>query len=256
MSTFETLDGALRAVRAPRGFAQRVLAQAGLADRYVRADSPVGDVFVAFNERGISSVAQAKDAAAFEAAFRKQFKRNAYPGAKMPAGLKRALAGDTQAARALKYDIRELSEFQQAVLHKALQIPKGQVRPYGWIAQEIGSPKAVRAVGTALARNPVPLLIPCHRVVRTDGTIGDYALGSPNKRRILEREGVGLVEFERAARSGVRYVGSHSTGVYCFPTCGGARRITPKYREEFHTREEARKAGLRACKLCRPEVRA
>jgi len=47
----------------------------------------------------------------------------------------------------------------------------------------------VRAVGTALARNPVPLLIPCHRVVRSDGKIGDYALGSPNKRRILESEG-------------------------------------------------------------------
>ena len=52
---------------------------------------------------------------------------------------------------------------------KALEIPRGEVRPYGWIAAEIGRPKAVRAVGTALGHNPIPLIVPCHRVVRSDG---------------------------------------------------------------------------------------
>ena len=256
MQTPETFPTALRALRAPRGFSQRVLARAGVIDRYVWAQSALENVFVAFNTRGISYVAQAKDAAAFEAAFRKQFGRNAARASRAPAALQRALAGDMRAARALSYDIAHLSAFQQAVLRTALRIPKGQVRPYGWIAAQIGAPKAVRAVGTALARNPVPLLIPCHRVVRTDGTIGDYALGSPAKRRVLESEGVPLADFARRARAGIRYVGSRSTGVYCFPTCGGARRITERYRQEFRTREQARQAGLRACKICRPEPAA
>jgi O-6-methylguanine DNA methyltransferase len=77
------------------------------------------------------------------------------------------------------------------VLMKALEIPRGEVRTYGWIAREIGRPKAVRAVGTALAKNPIPLFIPCHRVVRSDGSIGQYGCGGPvNKRRLLLHEGV------------------------------------------------------------------
>lgn len=252
----KTLPAALRKLRAPRGFMQHVLAQAGLLDGYVRVESPVAPVFVAFNARGISYVAQAKDASAFERTFREHFGRSAIRAARAPAGVERALSGDTRAARALTYDIAHLPAFSQAVLRTALQIPRGQVRPYGWIAAQIGAPKAVRAVGSALARNPVPLLIPCHRVVRTDGTIGEYALGTRAKRRVLESEGVALAEFARRARAGIRYVGSRSTGVYCYPTCGGARRITERYREEFRTQAEAREAGLRSCKVCRPEPAA
>lgn len=190
MSTSDSLTTDLRAVRAPGDFMDSVLAGAGLADRYVRVESALGEIFVAFNRRGISHVALAKSARAFERSFQQKFKRRAVASSRVPAGLQRALRGDMQAARALTYDIARLSNFAQAVLRKALQIPRGEVRPYSWIAAEIGSPRAVRAVGSALARNPVPLLIPCHRVVRTDGLIGQYALGSPNKRRILEREGV------------------------------------------------------------------
>ena len=68
------------------------------------------------------------------------------------------------------------------MLTKTLEIPSGEVRPYGWVAREIGRPKAVRAVGSALGRNPVPVLIPCHRVVRSDGHVGNYGLGVPMKR--------------------------------------------------------------------------
>ena len=88
-----------------------------------------------------------------------------------------------------------------AVWTKALEIPRGEVRPYGWIAAEIGRPRAVRAVGTALGHNPVPLIVPCHRVVRTDGTIGQYSLGGPgNKRTILAAEGLDPEALEAAAR--------------------------------------------------------
>ena len=86
-----------------------------------------------------------------------------------------------------------MTEFERAVLLKALEIPRGEVRTYGWIAAEIGRPAAVRAVGSALRKNPVPVLIPCHRVVRSDGHIGQYALGgSDAKRTILAAEGLAV----------------------------------------------------------------
>src|SRR3970040_2246169 len=73
------------------------------------------------------------------------------------------------------------------------------------MAAEIGRPKAVRAVGTALAHNPVPLVVPCHRVVRSDGSIGQYSLGGPAaKRTILAAEGLDSDEMESGARSGRR----------------------------------------------------
>ena len=101
----------------------------------------------------------------------------------LPAGLARAierrLAGDRRAR--IELDLRGSSAFEQAVWLKALEIPRGEVRPYGWVAAEIGRPKAVRAVGTALGHNPVPLIVPCHRVVRSDGTIGQYSLGGPGQ---------------------------------------------------------------------------
>jgi O-6-methylguanine DNA methyltransferase len=90
-----------------------------------------------------------------------------------------------------RFDLRSVTEFERAVLLKAREIPRGQVRTYRWIAAQIGHPAAVRAVGSALRKNPVPVLIPCHRVVRSDGRIGNYGLGgSANKRAILAAEGV------------------------------------------------------------------
>ena len=72
--------------------------------------------------------------------------------------VERRLAGDRRAR--IDLDLRGTTEFEQAVWLKALEIPRGEVRPYGWIAAEIGRPKAVRAVGTALGHNPIPLIVP------------------------------------------------------------------------------------------------
>lgn len=68
-----------------------------------------------------------------------------------------------------------LSAFQREVLNATLTIPLGETRTYKWIAEKIGRPKAVRAVGQALRKNPYPLIIPCHRVVKSDGALGAYA---------------------------------------------------------------------------------
>jgi len=86
------------------------------------------------------------------------------------------------------YDIAGLSSFTKAVLRETAIIPYGQVRSYKWLAARLGKPRAARAVGSALARNPLPIIIPCHRVVRGDGRIGRFALGSEWKKRLLRLE--------------------------------------------------------------------
>jgi len=68
------------------------------------------------------------------------------------------------------------------------QIPRGQVKTYAWVAKRVKNPKAVRAVGTALNKNPFPIIVPCHRVVHSDGSFGEYAFGEDLKTRLLEIE--------------------------------------------------------------------
>ncbi|MBI3159235.1 MAG: methylated-DNA--[protein]-cysteine S-methyltransferase [Chloroflexi bacterium] len=95
----------------------------------------------------------------------------------------------------LPVDLRSLSPFQRSVLLAAREVPRGQVTTYADIAQRIGKPRAFRAVGQALRNNPVPIVIPCHRIVNSDGTLGGYGgvLGSQRKLDLLKLEGVALV---------------------------------------------------------------
>lgn len=240
---------------APAGLLHSVLWTVGLADRFVRRPSPLGPVFVAYNRSGVSacSLVAAEGAQAFAGAFAHRFGRPALPDTAPPDHLVRdvdaALAGKPSG---LRYDLRTMSEFGRAVLAKAAEIPRGQVRPYGWIAAEIGRARAARAVGTALGHNPVPLLIPCHRVVRSDGRIGDYGLGSPAKRAVLAAEGVEPDELERLAARRVRFVASATTKIFCHPTCAAARRITEDHRVMLGSPAEAVAAGYRPCRQCRP----
>jgi O-6-methylguanine DNA methyltransferase len=169
----------------------------------------------------------------------------------LASAIARRLSGETRVRIAL--DLRGRSDFEVAVWTKALEIPRGEVRPYGWIAAEIGRPRAVRAVGTALGHNPVPLIVPCHRVVRTDGSIGQYSLGGPdNKRTILATEGLDPDAMEDAARRGERLSGSTTTRIVCWPTCRHARRVQDRYRVSFRSLREAAASGYRPCKICRP----
>lgn len=81
-------------------------------------------------------------------------------------------------------------DFQKKVLLKAVEIPRGRVSSYGGLAEKIAAPCASRAAGTALARNPFPLVLPCHRVVKASGYSGQYGGGADTKKRLLEMEGV------------------------------------------------------------------
>ncbi|MBF0483829.1 MAG: MGMT family protein [Candidatus Omnitrophica bacterium] len=93
----------------------------------------------------------------------------------------------------MKFEIdvkkHKLTKFQWRVLELTFTIPLGETRTYQWVAKQLGKPGAVRAVGNALRRNPYPLIIPCHRVVKSNGDVGGYEGGSPlRKIALLELE--------------------------------------------------------------------
>ncbi len=246
----------LRGLRAPAGFADRVLASAGLIDRYASFDTVLGPVFVAWNQHGVSAAMRARDAAEFEEWFRRDVRRSLV-AAEPPRDLASKIEDQLNGKRRMRFDLRGLTEFERAVLMKALEIPRGQVRPYGWIAREIGHPNAVRAVGTALANNPIPYFIPCHRVIRSDGVLGNYSGGGPEaKKQILTLEGVRLPRIQELARQGLRYEGVRSTKIYCYPTCHHARRALDRNIVWLHDAREAKAKGFRPCKVCRPESAA
>ena len=253
----ERVLGGFPVERAPATLLPAVLRRVGLADAYWRLDSPVGPVYIAHSKAGISMVTRARSADDFERSFERRFGRSVSAEKSLPPARVNALVRDLkgEGRRALRYDLRGLSEFEQAVLRKALEIPSGEVRPYSWIAKEIGHPGAVRAAGTALAKNPVPLLIPCHRVVRSDGHIGRYSLGGArNKRRLLEVEGAQPQVLERLAASGVRYLGNPEQKYFCYPTCGGVEKLVRSNTVRFHSEREAVTAGYHPCGDCRPPV--
>ncbi len=89
-------------------------------------------------------------------------------------------------------DLTSATEFQRRVLEETSKIPRGQIATYAEIAKRIGKPKASRAVGQALRRNPIPIVVPCHRVVASDGTLGGYSgrMGDERKVHLLKLEGV------------------------------------------------------------------
>ena len=244
----------LKKVKAPSPLLPAVLMRTGLADASLHLGTPIGPMFVAYNKRGISAILRAEGFPEFQRFFRLRFGRPVYRVEKPPADLIRDVSLHLSGKRRskLRFDLHSLSDFERSVLLKTLTIPRAEVRPYAWIAREIGNPGAVRAVGSVLAKNPIPLLIPCHRVTRSDGHIGAYGFGNEAKRAMLSAEGIDPDELERLADSGVRYYGSKTTHTFCFPTCRSAKRISDRHRIPFRSETEATHAGYRPCKICRP----
>lgn len=169
---------------------RRTLVTAGAADQVVRSDSPIGDVWIAWSPRGITGVTPRFAAETLDA-FIAEHRRTAYGANSLPPEFAEAveLALSDGATLGLPIDYSGVGAFQTSVLAACATIPPGSVRSYGWIADEIDNPGSVRAVGTALGRNPIPLLVPCHRIVRSDGSVGQYAFGPDIKHQLLVREG-------------------------------------------------------------------
>ena len=247
----DTVAVALQGLRseAPEGLFTSVMIETGLEDGYASVRTPIGDAWIAFNGRGISALVPVDTIDENDLGEVTGRPVHTRP---MPASLADRVEEALRSGRSQRvpFDLRSVSDFARAVLSKAAEIPPGQVRPYGWVAREIGHPAAVRAVGTALARNPVPILIPCHRVVRSDNTVGQYAFGPARKVRLLEAEGLDVIGI--MGRQHARFVGSRTTHIFCHPSCSRARRIRPQYRHEFDSEAQAFEAGYRPCRICRP----
>ncbi|HWH36415.1 MAG TPA: methylated-DNA--[protein]-cysteine S-methyltransferase [Candidatus Limnocylindrales bacterium] len=254
--------GALSGLRelntpAPAGLAAAVADRLRPVDAYAEVDGPIGRLYVSFTRDAITLVSRAGDPGQFEEEFRSTFGRPLHRVAAPPAHIGRLVEarvwGRGRPPAAARVDISWLPDFERRVLEKTAEIPRGEVRPYSWVAAEIGRPLAVRAVGNALARNPIPFVIPCHRVVRADGTIGNYGAGGPeSKRALLQAEGLDPAELARLPAEGIRYTGSDTTRIYCYPSCRHARRTSTGHRVSFRSVDEALRAGFRACRVCRP----
>ena len=229
--------------------------QSSRAGRYAVLDTAIGRLHIGYRGRVVCGVSLASDDVTFEqqsmARHGIHFRRETEP----PAWLVTLVDNHLRGRRAFKgaVDLVGLTPFQRRVLEKIRHIPRGEVRPYTWVAREIGFPKAVRAVGTALGKNPIPLLIPCHRVVRSEGALGAYSAGGTDmKERILAFEGVDLPELKTLTRLGKRFRGSRNTHIFCLPTCYSRKRAKAQHTVYFTSAHEARQSGYRPCKLCRP----
>jgi O-6-methylguanine DNA methyltransferase len=210
---------------------------------------------VVYSGRGVRLIAADADieGADIRAAYAKRCGRILSEG-RMPDALRQevlaAIAGE--GVDTPHVDLDEASDLEHDVLQTLTRIPRGEVRTYAWVARQIGRPRAVRAVGNVVAKNRVPFLMPCHRVVPSSGGIGNYIFGGDAKRALLEREGVDVAELEQLAAENVRFIGSRTTHIFCFPTCKDARRIREENRVPFHGADDALESGYRPCRRCQP----
>ncbi|HEX7829589.1 MAG TPA: methylated-DNA--[protein]-cysteine S-methyltransferase [Thermoanaerobaculia bacterium] len=225
-----------------------------LCDSYEQLHEGKDPVWVAFSERGLKMIHRGGTLDDFRRAYSTRFGRMLQPGT-LPDPLRKQVTGALHGDGVDKPRIDwspELTTLEREVLGALTKIPRGEVRTYEWVARQVGRPRAVRAVGTICARNVVPFVVPCHRVVPSTGGIGQYAYGPARKREMLEREGVDVDELDSLAKSGIRYIGSRTTKIVCFPTCKDAQRIREENRVPFHGIDEATEKGFRPCRRCQP----
>jgi O-6-methylguanine DNA methyltransferase len=229
-----------------------------LFDRVGTATVGGVDLWVAFSERGMNELilAAGKSFESFVWSHLKRFGKELRRG-HLPAALEDQVR-DALAGRGVEHpqvDLRALPDFERRVLETLVSIPNGEVRSYGWVAREAGRAEAVRAVGNICAHNPVPMVVPCHRVVPAAGGIGEYGFGPEMKRKLLDREGVDLDRVERMERAKAKYVRAGDRW-YCFPSCRHMRSVPNEDLVPVRDERAAAELGLTPCGSCRPLVSA
>jgi AraC family transcriptional regulator of adaptative response/methylated-DNA-[protein]-cysteine methyltransferase len=163
--------------------------------RYTIADSASGRLLLAATDRGIAAVIFGENDSQLENWLRSEFNSESFE--RDDDGL-RNLAAPVLDAVAGKHFTGDLpldargTAFQHQVWNALQKIPAGQTRSYSQIAESIGKPKAVRAVAHACATNPISVIVPCHRVIRRDGSLGGYGGGLERKKELLAREAAGV----------------------------------------------------------------
>ena len=167
-------------------------AASGLLDvSYDIADTPVGPLLVAVSDRGLCRISfdpePEREAEQLARAFGVRVLRAPRPIDPVRRELDEYFAGRRQEFD-LPVDLRGRSEFSRLVLEQLARVPYGEVTTYGSLAARTGRPRAARAVGTIMNRNPIPIVLPCHRVVGSTGSLVGYGGGLDRKRQLLDLE--------------------------------------------------------------------
>jgi methylated-DNA-[protein]-cysteine S-methyltransferase len=171
-------------------FRAAALAQ-GLVDvRYDVTESPVGELFIASTERGLCRISYNPEGQDEQLARVFGVRVLRMPLDEVRRELDEYFEGRRHEFD-LPFDLR-VSPFYEAVLHELARVPYGRTETYGSLAAKVGRPKAARAVGTVMNRNPIPIVLPCHRIVGANGSLTGYAGGLHVKRALLELEGAML----------------------------------------------------------------
>lgn len=156
-----------------------------IAAQWARVPGPTCDLYVASTAIGIvyvrTSDAVHGDDAEFASSFHRRFARPLRPAT-------------TDPLARLRFDLSRLSVVEREVLLAVLTIPRGQVRSSTWLAHRVGRPADLGAIDIVLRHNPIPVLIPCHRVIDEDGSLGHYVFGPETKRALLAAEGTNLAQ--------------------------------------------------------------
>ena len=249
LRALQSLAGSLRAVAKHSGTGE---ALGGSADSFDVLELPEATIFVAFSPNGLRLIRQGT-LEELRSLYRQRYGR-ALERAPLPPALRKQVVAAVRGEGVEKalLDVERRTDLEQQVLTTLHRIPLGEVRTYSWLAQQVGRPKAVRAVGNIVAKNAVPYVVPCHRVVPATGGVGNYIFGSAAKRELLEREGVDVTGLDALSRKQIRFIGSRTTQIFCFPTCRDARRIREENQVSFRGASDAAEQGFRPCKHCEP----
>ena len=264
----EGLVGDLR--RAPLPAVDPTLARAQLESRLADLksrlvsfgifSSPLGPILIGRSEHGVSMVEYLESEAAASSRLARLAGADAVENEGAAASLFRDVLdylGGRRTRLDWPLDLRwARSDFQRRVLEATSRLPYGAVTSYAHIARDIGAPTATRAVAQALRWNPIPIAIPCHRVIGSSGDLTGYAGSKVTlKQQLLALEGVpvagsGAGHVERRAMY-VRYLAESE---YCVPTCGELPSTPLSELTLFGSRERAEAVGLAPCTSCRPDL--
>ena len=175
-----------------RRFRDAAAAEGLLDVAYELHDTPVGRLLVAVTDHGLCEISYDADPEAeverLARAFGLRVLRSARPTDEARRQLDEYFAGKRHEFE-LEIDLRPAREFGRSVLEELARVPYGELTTYGTLAARAGRPRAARAVGTVMNRNPVPIVLPCHRVVGSTGSLVGYGGGLDRKRQLLELEG-------------------------------------------------------------------
>jgi len=227
-------------------------------------DSPIGPLRIGTTDKGVALVefVSPDDPSNSEKELGEKFAVERAQGhggatAALTRKLEAYLSGSRQALEWVIDDALMRSDFQRQVLQAASEIPYGSLTTYGGLAERIGRPTAVRAVAQALRYNPLPIRIPCHRIVGSNGSLTGYAGNKiALKLDILAVEGIPTV----LSRSGFAiaqdrlYVGRQTEQIFCRPSCEASKGVRAGNRIFIASRIRAEAIGYMPCGVCRPDL--